>query len=214
MIVAVLGTKGGIGKTTLAIQVATSQSRLGKRVWLIDGDRQGSAIASITNRADHPGLTSIAAGHYPDGKTLRAQVLAQRDLFDEIVIDVGGRDSTSLRAALMLADVLVVPFRPRNYDVWALSETAELIAEAQAQRDGLRALAVLNMADPGVLASDNQDAADAVKDIPELELADAQLRQRKALANASSAGLHVEEYRPIDDKAVREVRDLVNAIYN
>ncbi len=98
--------------------------------------------------------------------------------------------------------------------MWALSETAELIAEAQAQRDGLRALAVLNMADPGVLASDNQDAADAVKDIPELELADAQLRQRKALANASSAGLHVEEYRPIDDKAVREVRDLVNAIYN
>lgn len=213
MIVAVLGTKGGIGKTTLAIQIAASQARAGKRVWLIDGDRQGSAIASITNRADRPDLPSIAAGHYPDGKTLRAQVLAQRDLFDEIVIDVGGRDSTSLRAALMLADVLIVPFRPRNYDVWALSETAELIAEAQAQRDGFRAMAVLNMADPGVLASDNEDAADAIKDIPELELASAQLRQRKALANASSAGLHVEEQRPVDSKAVYEVSKLISAIY-
>ncbi|MEA9749390.1 AAA family ATPase [Xanthomonas campestris pv. raphani] len=213
MIVAVGGTKGGIGKTTLALQLATSQARLGKRVWLIDGDRQGSAIASITNRAERPDLPAIAAGHYPDGKTLRAQVLAQQDLFDEIVIDVGGRDSTSLRAALMLADVLVVPFRPRNYDVWALSETSELIAEAQAQRDGLRALAVLNMADPGVLATDNREAADAVKDIPELELLDSPLRQRKALANASSAGLHVEELRATDPKAVHEIRSLVNAIY-
>ncbi len=213
MIVAVLGTKGGIGKTTLAIQIAASQARAGKRVWLIDGDRQGSAIASITNRADRSDVPAIAAGHYPDGKTLRAQVLAQRDLFDEVVIDVGGRDSTSLRAALMLADVLIVPFRPRNYDVWALSETAELIAEAQAQREGLRALAVLNMADPGVLASDNQDAADAIKDIPELELATAQLHQRKALANASSAGLHVEEHRPIDQKAAFEVAKLISIVY-
>lgn len=213
MIVAFLGTKGGIGKTTLAVQIAASQARAGKRVWLIDGDRQGSAIASITNRSDHPELPAIAAGHYPDGKTLRSQVLAQRDLFDEIVIDVGGRDSTSLRAALMLADVLVVPFRPRNYDVWALAETAELIAEAQAQRDGLRAFAVLNMADPGVLASDNQDAADAIREIQELELAPAQLRQRKALANASSAGLHVEEQRPLDHKAASEIASLVKTIY-
>ncbi|MDZ5781605.1 AAA family ATPase [Stenotrophomonas maltophilia] len=213
MIVAVLGTKGGIGKTTLAIQLATSQARQEKRVWLIDGDRQGSAIASITNRSDRQDLTPIAAGHYPDGKTMRAQVLAQRELFDEIVIDVGGRDSTSLRAALMLADVVVVPFRPRNYDVWALSETAELIAEAQSQRDGLRALAVLNMADPGLLAADNQDAADAVQEVPELELIGAQLKQRKALANASSAGLHIEEQRPIDEKAAHEVKGLVKAIY-
>ena len=80
MIVAVGGTKGGIGKTTLAVQLATAQACAGKRVWLIDGDRQGSAIASITNRAERPELPAIAAGHYPEGKTLRAQVLAQRDL--------------------------------------------------------------------------------------------------------------------------------------
>lgn len=213
MIVAVGGTKGGIGKTTLAVQLATARARAGKRVWLIDGDRQGSAIASITNRAERPDLPAIAAGHYPDGKTLRAQVIAQRDLFDEIVIDVGGRDSTSLRAALMLADVLLVPFRPRNYDVWALSETAELIAEARAQRDGLRALAVLNMADPGVLAADNRDAAEAVSEVPELVLLETPVRQRKALASASSAGLHIEEMRPTDPKAAHEIGALVSATF-
>ena len=214
MIVAVGGTKGGIGKTTLAVQLATAQACAGKRVWLIDGDRQGSAIASITNRAERPELLAIAAGHYPEGKTLRAQVLAQRDLFDEIVIDVGGRDATSLRAALMLADVLIVPFRPRNYDVWALTETAELVAEAKAQREGLQAFAVLNMADPGVLAADNREAAEAVQDVPELQLLDTPLRQRKALANASSAGLHITELRPSDPKACHEVAAIVAAIYS
>lgn len=42
--------------------------------------------------------------------TLRAQVQQQRGKWDDIVIDVGGRDSTALRAALILSDVLVVPF--------------------------------------------------------------------------------------------------------
>lgn len=212
MITAVIGTKGGIGKTTLAVQIAAARTRNG-RVWLIDGDRQGSAIASITNRAERPELASIAAGHYPDGKTLRAQVLAQRDLFDDIVIDVGGRDSTSLRAALMLADVVLVPFRPRNYDVWALTETAELIAEARSQRDGLRAYAVLNQADPGVLAADNREAAEAAGDNPELEYLDTPIRARKALAAASSAGLAVDEMRPVDAKAVFEMGALLRAIY-
>lgn len=213
MIVAVGGTKGGIGKTTLAVQLATAQACAGKRVWLIDGDRQGSAIASITNRAERPELPAIAAGHYPEGKTLRAQVIAQRDLFDEIVIDVGGRDSTSLRAALMLADVLIVPFRPRNYDVWALNETADLVAEAKAQREGLQVFAILNMADPGVLAADNREAAEAVQDVPELQLLDTPLRQRKALATASSAGLHIGELRPSDPKARHEIAAVVAAIY-
>lgn len=212
MIIAVGGTKGGIGKTTLAVQLATAHVRAGRRTWLIDGDAQGSAISSITNRGDRPDLPQVAAAHYPEGKTLRAQVLAQRDSFDTIVIDVGGRDSTSLRAALMLADLLIVPFRPRNYDVWALTETSALIAEAQAARDGLRAVAVLNMADPGVLAADNREAANAVADFPELDYLDAPIRQRKALASASSSGLHIDEFRPADPKASLEVAAFLRGI--
>lgn len=47
--------------------------------------------------------------------------------FDDIIIDAGGRDSTALRAALVLSDVLLVPFQPRSYDVWALNDIAALI---------------------------------------------------------------------------------------
>ncbi len=213
MILAVCGTKGGIGKTTLAIQVAVGLALKGRRVWLIDGDRQGSAIAAITNRSEACVTPTVAAAHYPEGRDLRAQVMAQRENFDEIVIDVGGRDSTALRAALILADVALVPFAPRSFDVWALDGVAELIEAARAQRDGLQALAVLNQADPGVLATDNQEAADAVAEVGALEYLPCQIRRRKALSSAAALGLHVSEAKQKDEKAIFEVRALLRKLY-
>lgn len=212
MIYAVCGTKGGIGKTTLAMQLATAHAIAARKVWLIDGDAQGSAIASATARADRQELPQFAASWHPDGAQLRAQVRQQAAGYDVVVIDAGGRDSSALRAALMLADVAIVPVRPRSYDIWALDDMAKLIEQAQAQRDGLRAVAVLNMADPGVLASDNADAAEALAGFPALADAGVTIRQRKALAQASAAGLHITEARPRDEKAEREIAAFVRTM--
>ncbi|MEX3606063.1 MAG: hypothetical protein VB142_06520 [Burkholderia sp.] len=72
---------------------------------------------------------------------MRAQVTQQQSKFQDIIIDAGGRDSTALRAALVLSDVIVVPSQPRSYDVWALNYIAALVDEARSVRDGLRAVA-------------------------------------------------------------------------
>ena len=47
MIITVGNTKGGVGKTTLAVQLAIYRALAGRDVWLIDGDRQGTAAAAI-----------------------------------------------------------------------------------------------------------------------------------------------------------------------
>jgi chromosome partitioning protein len=162
MIVTVGNTKGGVGKTTLAVNIAIARALAGRDVWLIDGDRQGTAQTAIAIRAEAGHQPGIACATYPDGPTLRSQVQQQRAKFDDIIIDAGGRDSTALRAALILSDMLLVPFQPRSYDVWALDDIAKLIDEARAVRDGLRPIAVLNCADPGEASTDNADAAAAV----------------------------------------------------
>ena len=113
MILTIGNTKGGVGKTTLAVQLAIARAMSGRDVWLIDGDRQGTATAAVAARAEAGRLPGIACAQYPDGPTLRGQVQQQRGKFDDIIIDVGGRDSTALRAALVLSDVLLVPFAPR-----------------------------------------------------------------------------------------------------
>ena len=131
---------------------------------------------------------------------------------DDVVIDAGGRNSTALRAALFLADLLIVPFQPRSVDVWALADIASLVDEANGVRDGLRACAVLNAADPG-RSSDNTDAMAALADFPQLTLLDTPIRRRKAFANALGLGLSVEELNPRDPKACEELSSLVLRVF-
>lgn len=213
MIVTVGNTKGGVGKTTLAVNLAIARAMTGRDVWLIDADRQGTAQTAISIRADSGQQPGIACATYPDGPTLRAQVQQQVGKFDDIIIDAGGRDSTALRAALVLSDVIVVPFQPRSYDVWALNDIAALIDEARSVRDNLRAVAILNCADSGETSTDNADAAAAVADVPQFEYLATPIRRRKAFANAAGAGLSVLELKPADKKASAELNALISALF-
>lgn len=213
MIVTVGNTKGGVGKTTLAVNIAIARALAGRDVWLIDADRQGTAQTAISIRAQAGHLPGIACASYPDGPILRAQVQQQSAKFDDVVIDAGGRDSTALRAALVLSDVLLVPFQPRSYDVWALNDMAALVDEARSVRDGLRCFAVLNCADPGEHSADNLEAAAAVADVPQFEYLPTPLRRRKAFSNAAGAGQSVLEVRPQDAKAVSELNSLLRMLF-
>lgn len=213
MIITVGNTKGGVGKTTIAVNLAIARALVGRDVWLIDGDRQGTAQTAISIRAEAGLNPGIACASYPDGPTLRAQVQQQASKFDDIIIDAGGRDSTALRAALVLTDVLLIPFQPRSYDVWALDDIAALVEEARSVRDGLRAFAVLNCADPGQHSTDNADAAEAVANVPAFEYLATPLRRRKAYANAAGAGMSVLEIKPQDSKATAEINALISALF-
>jgi chromosome partitioning protein len=204
LIVTVGNTKGGVAKTTLAIQLALARALAGGDVLVVDGDRQGSAQMAAAIRAEAGRVPGLACVQYPDGAVLRAQVQRQAGKYDDVVIDAGGRDSTALRAALSLSHLLIVPFLPRSVDVWAPADIAALVAEANAVRDGLRAYAVLNAADPGT-STDNADAAAALADFPQLTLLNAPIRRRKAFANAVGLGLSVEELTPRDPKVCEEL---------
>ncbi|GLX91807.1 chromosome partitioning protein ParA [Pseudomonas fragi] len=213
MIITIGNTKGGVGKTTLAVNLAIARALSGRDVWLIDGDRQGTAQTAISIRAEAGHQPGISCATYPDGPTLRAQVQQQAGKFDDIIIDAGGRDSTALRAALVLSDVLLIPFQPRSYDVWALNDIAALVDEARSVRDGLRAVAVLNCADSGESSTDNADAASAVADVPQFEYLATPIRRRKAFANAAGAGLSVLELKPADKKAIYELNALIRELF-
>ena len=70
------------------------------------------------------------------------------DKFKNIIIDTGGRDTTSQRAALSVADVLLIPFVPRSFDVWTLEKVSALVAEMKTINPNLKAYAFINRADP------------------------------------------------------------------
>jgi chromosome partitioning protein len=92
-------------------------------------------------------------------------------------------------------------------DVWALTDMAALIEEARGVRDGLLAMGVLNIADPGQ-SSDNRDAQAALADLPQMVALKTTLTRRKAYPNAAGFGLSVEEVMPPDPKACAELAAL------
>lgn len=210
MIVAVLNTKGGVGKTTIALNLAVARALAGRDVWLVDGDRQATAMQAVAQRAEAGIIPALSVSHYPDGPLLRSQLQQQGGKYDDVVIDAGGRDSGALRAALMLADVVVVPFQPRSFDVWGVGDLSGLVQEALSMRDNLKAWAVLNGADPR--GNDNKEAAEAVADLPGITYLDAPVGRRKAIADAAGSGMSVLETRN-DKKGEDEIKRLVSLIF-
>lgn len=206
----VANKKGGIGKSTTAVQLVTGLSLKGRRVWAVDGDGdQTSMLLALTVRANS-GLPGIAACELSEGQTLRQQVKLQADMYDDVVIDVGAKDSGALRAALSVADVLVIPFAPRTFDVWAFENMAALVREVQAMRD-FKVLAFLNKADPANQDADNKQA---IEDIGRYgyQISPVSIGDRKSLAHASAAGQHVSEFKSADPVLRREIAALLEFI--
>lgn len=183
----------------------------GRDVWLVDGDIQGTAQEVISIRAENGTQPAIACSAFPDGKTLRAQIQQQAQKYDDVVIDVGGRDSTPLRAAMLLCDVLLIPFQPRSFDVWAIDNMVSLIEEALSVRDSFPVYVVLNMAD--TQGKDNQEAAQAIENIEVITYLDTSICRRKAYANAGGQGLSVLEFKPQDKKASDEIQLLLDKLF-
>ena len=207
MILAVGNVKGGVGKTTIAINLAIIWALQNRDVLLVDGDDQATAMAFTELRArarGEPGYTAVALY----GAAIRTQVRQLASKYDHIIIDVGGRDSVSLRASLTVAHLVLIPVQPRSFDLWGVDQTTELITEARELNESLRAVAVLNAADPQ--GHDNEDAASLLRDNDALELAPAILIRRKAFPNAAAGGLSVIEYS--DSKARAEFEGLATEL--
>ena len=211
MILTVGNIKGGVGKTTLAVNIIIARAAAGRDVLLIDGDEQGTASVFTEVRTQEIGQAGYTAVRLV-GKELRSQVRQLAPKYDDIVIDVGGRDTGSLRAALTVSDVLLIPVQPRSFDLWTIEQTVEQVKEARDINPYLRAVFVLNFAD--TQGRDNEDTADALKDFAnDVQWLDTPITRRKAFPNAASNGRSVLEARPADPKAVDELHALTRKLY-
>ena len=111
-----------------------------------------------------------------------------------------------------MANVLLVPFVPRSFDVWTLEKVGALVAEIKTINPDLVAYTFINRADPK--GQDNDDAADVLKETNALTFIDAKLGMRKAFSNAAATGQGVTELKPSDPKANDEVLTLFQALFN
>lgn len=211
MIVMIAGVKGGTGKTTIATNLAVMRSAAGKKLLLVDADEQRSTVI-WANQRDVLGIetkwTTVSFG----GEALRSQVLRMKGDYDDIIIDVGGRETTSLRASLSIADACFVPFKPRSLDIWTLGDVKSVVSQMKPANPNLKVFAFINQADPK--GSDNDSSREILEECQEIKCIPITIGSRKAFANAASDGLSVTELKTQDKKASQEIGQLYEFIYN
>lgn len=211
MIIVVGGIKGGSGKTTVATNLAIIRAAEGRDVLLIDADDQETAYDFTQLRAErfggNPGYTVTKQS----GIGVRTSTLQFATKYQDIIIDTGGRDTASQRAGLAVADMLLVPFVPRSFDVWTLQKVAALIEEMKVANPKLEAYTFINRAD--ARGQYNELSAEVLKDTNTLRFADLSLGSRIAFGNAAAAGLAVTELKPQDAKATEEMAAIYKYIF-
>ena len=212
MIVVAGGIKGGSGKTTVATNLAIIRAAQGRDVLLIDADDQETSTDFTALRNERLAGGAGYTGIKLTGAAVRTETLRLAKKYDDIVIDTGGRDTTSQRAALSVADVLLVPFVPRSFDVWTLEKVSNLVAEMRSANPALKAYAFINRADPR--GQDNDEAAEVIRETEALAFIGTQLGTRKAFSNAAALGLAVTEIKPQDGKATEEVLMLFRYVFD
>ena len=130
MIIVVGGIKGGSGKTTIATNLAVMRS-MGKKVLLVDADEQKSAWDWAQQRDSlvTDSLNSKFSTVCMSGKAIYSNLQRLKEDYDDIIVDTGGRDTTSQRSALSIADKLILPFKPSSIDIWTLIPIKNILNE-------------------------------------------------------------------------------------
>ncbi len=207
MIVALLNQKGGVGKTTLALNLAGEWARRGKRVTLIDADPQGSALdwSEARNREGLPRVFGVV-GLARDTLHREAPDLAQNA--DHIVIDGPPRVAGLMRSALLATDLVLIPVQPSPLDGWASAEMLALVNEARIYRPQLTARFVLNRCGARTVIA--RDTAEALSDNNPPVLVQT-VGQRVAFASAAQSGRLVSELDK-ETPGAREIAALVSEI--
>jgi chromosome partitioning protein len=205
MIIAIANSKGGVGKSTLAVHLAAWLHKQGHRVTLADCDTQQSSSEWI--REAVPGINAVRLDN-PD-EILNDLPTLNQDC-DYVIADGPGSQTETSRALLLRADLAIVPCKASMLEVRALAKATEVLRQAQDIRGGKpAAVIVLSMVGRNYrLTQDMKEAAAALA----LPLASTSMILRQIYADAPGQGAVVWGMGTRAHEAATEVDQLFREI--
>ncbi len=207
MIISVLNQKGGVGKTTLSIHLASTYSLAGHKVLLIDSDVQRSALDWAASREADPIFNVVGIST----NTIHKEIPLLKDNFDFIIIDGPPRVYDVAKSSIAASDFILIPVQPSPYDVWSAKEVVDLYNEVKEPLSIYKkvyASFVINR-----MIQNTAIGRDVIEPLSKygLNILNAKICQRVAYAETAARGTSVVEEDP-ESVAGKEIKAVAEEI--
>jgi chromosome partitioning protein len=203
MIISFVNQKGGVGKTTTAINLAISLKKKNYNLVFIDADPQGSAVQWHAIE----GNKSFEILHHPS--PIHATDIRQLSMnYDYVIIDAPPAIGDISKAILAVTDLAIIPLSPSALDVWSCWGTLKMVDEIRPLNSDIEVKLLINRKIPGTKIG--RDSREAMKQF-QMDVFNTELCQRVAFIDAMTSGVSVMQYAP-HSKAAREIERLCEEI--
>ena len=176
-VIALVGNKGGAGKTTLTVNLAVGLGRLG-RIVILDTDPQGSS-AQWRSIADDEMLPPVISATDNVVEQVRGLVTE----YDYLVVDCPPSvQAPQTLSVLQVTDLALIPVQPSPFDLWASIHIEQAVMQARESNPALQGLLVINQLEPRTTLSQLMREALAEIQVPVAQTA----IRRRAVYRASA----------------------------
>ena len=211
MLTVIGNLKGGVGKSTVAFNLAVWLAHSQTGVRLFDLDPQKTLIDTVEIR-EEDGYEPLVEVSDDIDELERLVNSNSKKKSPELVADVSATNMPYLERAVALADRILVPVQPSQADIWSTQRFLKILLSAIDRKKQPEIFGFINRADTHIGVRETGEAEEALELLPNIRALHARLYQRTAYRRSFSEGLAVFEQDPMG-KAAREMKKLAKLLY-